>query len=258
MISALAQILEEAGKLLLAQTVQVAAHKTANDLLTQNDLLTERFLMEKITSLLPQANIISEETSADKELKGLSVVIDPIDGTCNYAVGTQRFGIQLAVFEEQTCVAALLHFPSTGKTLWASLGGGAWCNGRALTVDTSASSGDGMLLLSDYYANISVPMDTQFELVKQLQPVFLKTRHLGAACVDFASVVQRQALAYICYYYHIWDIAPGLLIAKEAGCCCSLLDGSDYRYGTPGLVLANSPETLQRITETYKKIQQGQ
>ena len=253
-LEALAQILEDAGTFLLQQTVQVAAHKSANDLLTENDLKTEQFLLERIQALLPEANIISEETCAENGLSGCSVVVDPIDGTCNYAVGSDLFGIQIAVFEEEVCVAALLHFPLQRQTIWATLGGGAYCNGRRLQVNTQASSGDGVLLISDYYSNIFVPMDQQFELVKQLQPVFLKTRHLGAACVDFTSLAKGQALAYICYYSYIWDIAPGLLVAQEAGCCHCALDTGAYRYGNPGLVVANNRENLSVITDLYKKI----
>ena len=254
MMQTLQQIVASAGKLLLAQTVTVSSHKTANDLLTENDLITERYLVEQIRAHFPQANIISEETYAQARLQGFSMVIDPIDGTCNYAVGSDRFGIQIAVFEDEQCIAALLHFPTSEETIWATLGGGAWYNGQPITTNPTISSQDGMLLLSDYYPNISIPMDRQFALVQQLQGDFLKTRHLGAACVDFASLVKGQALAYICYYHHIWDIAPGLLIVREAGCCCSFLDGSAYRYGIPGLVVANNQENLNTILDRYAAI----
>ena len=99
LISYLKSLIVEAGELLLSQTVSVSKHKTANDLLTENDLLIERFLIDGVKGKFPSVNIVSEETAADNALQGVSVVIDPIDGTCNYAVGTDRFGVQAAVFD---------------------------------------------------------------------------------------------------------------------------------------------------------------
>ena len=253
-VDGLKVILEEAGEMLLRQTVTVSSHKTANDLLTENDIRTEQFLIEKIKALIPNVNIVSEETNADNRLTGLSVVIDPIDGTCNYAVGSDRFGIQVAVFEEEECVASILQFPIQKETIYAIKGEGAYLGDKRLYVDTSAVPGDGMLLISDYYSNVWVPMDVQFELVKALQKTFLKTRHLGAACVDFASIVKKEGLAYVSYYSNIWDMAPGLLIAKEAGAVYSMVDGSPYRYGEAGLALANNEETLHKIVDAYKLI----
>lgn len=248
------KLIEEAGELLLKQTVSISRHKTANDLLTENDLLIETFLVNSILEKFPTVNIVSEESNADKPLGGISVVIDPIDGTCNYAVGTERFGIQMAIFEETECIAAYLYFPTQKTLISAVKGEGAYVNGERLTVDSEKSSCDGMLLISDYYGNIEIPIDRQFDLVKRLQKTFLKTRHYGAACVDFAELVRNRGVAYICYYHYIWDIAPGLFIAKECGCVWSLVDGREYRYGTPGLVVANSQETLDQIVSAYQEL----
>ena len=131
--------------------------------------------------------------------------------------------------------------------IYAIGGEGAYLGEKRLWVDKTALPSDGMLLISDYYSNVSVPMDVQFELVKRLQSTFLKTRHLGAACIDFASLAKREGLAYICYYSNLWDIAPGLMILKEAGAVYCYVDGSDYEYGAAGLVVANNSETLQKI-----------
>ena len=248
------ELIKEAGKKLLKQTVAISKHKTANDLLTENDLLIETFLVESVLKNFPFVNIVSEESNADKPLSGISVVIDPIDGTCNYAVGTERFGIQMAIFEETECVAAYLYFPVQEILISAFKGQGAYLNGEKLTIDKEQASNDGMLLISDYYGNIDIPMDKQFDLVKSLQKTFLKTRHYGAACVDFAEIVRKRAVAYICYYHYIWDIAPGLFIAKECGCVYSFVNGEEYRYGVPGLVVANNQETLDKIVSAYKKL----
>lgn len=248
------KLIVEAGETLLRQTVSVSKHKTANDLLTENDLLIENFLVQAIVKKFPDVNIISEESNANRALTGLSVVIDPIDGTCNYAVGTERYGIQMAIFDGMVCVASYLYFPVQKTLVHAIKGKGAYCNGKRVAINTEQSSQDGMLLISDYYGNIEISMDKQFDLVKNLQPTFLKTRHYGAACVDFSEIALGRAVAYICYYYHIWDIAPGLLVAEECGCVHSHISGNQYGYGMPGLVVANNQKTLDTIIHTYNKL----
>ena len=73
------QILRDAGKLLLQDTVVVNCHKTANDLLTENDLRTEQYIIDAIRTVFPRVNILSEEHHPDAPLEGITVVIDPID-----------------------------------------------------------------------------------------------------------------------------------------------------------------------------------
>lgn len=237
-----------AGEKLLSQTVTVNSHKTKNDLLTENDLVIENFIIAKLTEVYPRLHIVSEEYNPDNTLdEGYTVVIDPIDGTCNFAVGMSLYGVQLALFCEGVCVGAVIYFPETKELLTAEKGKGAYLNGKPLTVNKSAKPSDGMLFISDYYDSIDIPLDFQFDLVKGLQSTFLKTRHFGAACVDFSMIAKGHGLAYITHYHKLWDIAPGLLIATEAGCVFGAVDRPTYEYGRPGLALANSPETLERI-----------
>lgn len=254
LMSRIAEVTRAAGEKLLSQTVTVASHKTKNDLLTENDLAIENFIIDELKKTYPDINIVSEEYNPDNALDdGLTVVIDPIDGTCNFAVGLSMFGIQLAVFTENVCRGAILYFPVSGDTFTAEEGKGAYLNGKRLWVNKEAKPSDGMLLISDYYDSIDIPFDKQFALVKDLQKHFLKTRHLGAACVDFSVLAKGHALAYVTYYHKLWDIAPGLLIAREAGCVCGAVDRDAYEYGRPGLVVANNRENLDLIIRTYRE-----
>lgn len=250
----LTEVTVSAGKRLLEQTVKVNSHKTRNDLLTENDLATEDYIISELKASYPELNIISEEYNPENSLEGFSVVIDPIDGTCNFAVGMELFGIQLAVFDGKECCASIIYFPTSEDTYTAIKSQGAYLNGKPLRVNESALSSDGMLLISDYYDCIDIPMDAQFSLVKSLQRHFLKTRHFGAACVDFTTISRGHGLAYVTYYHKIWDIAPGLLIATEAGCVYGSVNGESYEYGQPGLVLANSKENLELIQKAYREI----
>lgn len=250
-------VMTAAGHQLRSQEIRVEQHKTKNDLLTQNDLLTETFIINHLKSRYPDIHIVSEEYNPDNHCnEGITVVIDPIDGTCNYAAGLSLFGIQTAIFDNGVCVGAAIYFPETKDMLVAEKGKGAWLNDTQIRIDATTTAADGILLISDYYSDITIPFEKQFALVKKLQSHFLKTRHFGAACVDFSMLAQRQAVAYITYYHKLWDIAPGLLIATEAGCVYGALGNAVYQYGQPGLVVANNEENLNLILQTYHQLKE--
>lgn len=247
-------ILFEAGQILLEQDIMVNCHKTKNDLLTENDISIEKFVVSEITKFDPSASIVSEETYANGNLSGRCYIIDPIDGTCNFASGLSLYGIQVAYSEDGIIKASVLHYPATKDTITALNGDGTYLNGKRVSVDVSAEAQDGFLIISDYYDDVDTPMTKQFELIQALQSSFLKTRHFGAACIDFSMLVKRNAVAYICYYSKVWDIAPGLLAALEADCVCSALDGTPYKLGNSGLVVANNEKTLRLILKKYSEI----
>lgn len=248
------RVVKGAGAYLLTQTVSVKNHKTRNDLLTENDLVIENFIIDGIRCEYPDINVVSEEYNPDNTLEGLTVVIDPIDGTCNFAQGLSLYGIQVALFHEEVCRGAVLYFPVEDITYYAEEGKGAYKNGVRLTPDLTRSASDGFLIISDYYDSIDIDFDKQFGLVKALQQHFLKTRHFGAACVDFTMLAEGHALCYISYYHKLWDIAPGLLLAKEAGFVCGAVDADTYRYHRPGIIVAASEEMLALVKKEAEKL----
>lgn len=254
LINELKNILKNAGDFLLKQDIQINSHKTLNDLLTENDLLVEEYIISNIKNKFPFVNIVSEETSSTNSLNGISVVIDPIDGTCNYANELDLFGIQVAVFEESILIGSVIYFPLKEEVVYAIKGKGVFINDKKIVLNKSKKAKDSILLISDYYSNIDIDLDKQFELVKKLQSKFLKTRHLGAACIDFLTLAKSQAVAYITYYHYIWDIAPGLLICEELGCVYKHISGKDYEFSTPGLVISNSQENLDLILNTFRSL----
>jgi fructose-1,6-bisphosphatase/inositol monophosphatase family enzyme len=74
----------------------------------------------------------------------------------------------------------------------------------------------------------------------------------GAACIDFTNLAKNGAQAYICYYHYLWDIAPGLLLVKEAGAVYSGIN-KPYSFGDHSLIVANNEKTLKMILETINE-----
>ena len=248
-------ILVKSAKHIFFEEHKSLEHKNANDILSEADLRLNEFFVDAIKQEYPKAKIIAEESKNEPLTDELTFVIDPLDGTCNYANKIPLCGIQVAVLKEKEPIISIIYLPYTDEFYYAKKGEGAYLNDKRITVDASIKHNDGILITSDFYLeNKDVPYDKQYELVKSLKLDFLKTRLLGAACVDYTYLATSKAVGYICYYDNIWDVAPGLLIVQEAGLLVRRVNGKPYKFGASSLVVANNQETLDLILEKAKKI----
>lgn len=249
-------ILVKSAKHLFFEEHQSLEHKSPNDILSEADLQLNEFFVNAIKKEYPKADIIAEESKNGPLTNGLTFVIDPLDGTCNYANKIPLCGIQIAVLKKKEPIISIIYLPYFDEFYLAKKGEGAYLNDRKITVDKSIKHNDGVLLLSDYYLeNKEVPYNKQYTLTKNLKLDFLKTRLLGAACVDYAYLATSKAAAYICYYDNIWDVAPGLLLVQEAGLLTRRVNGKQFKLGNHSLVVANNQETLDLILNKAKKKQ---
>ena len=246
---------EKAKKILLGLSSEAVCHKSANDLLTKADLALNDFFIRAIQEAFPEACIIAEESENGTLTDALTFIVDPLDGTCNFSRGVKMHGIQIAVMEQKECVASLIGLPHFDLVYYAEKGKGAYRNGERIFLDKNIAHEDGILSLSDFYRDEKdIAFENQYRLVSSLQDDFLKTRLYGASCYDFAALSESQSQAYICYYRCIWDIAPGLLLALEAGAVAKRLNGEAYHYGDQSIVVANSIDTLEHILKKAKPL----
>ena len=251
------QIFIDAYNLYMKTPAKVLEHKSVNDLLTDVDLNVSNYLIQKLKSTFTNCNVISEENDDDIKTKYLNntFIIDPLDGTCNYASNNSLFGLQLAYYLENECVLSCIYLPVFNEFYYAIKNEGAYLNDHQITINNNTLTTDGVLGLSDFYSTHPYHIDKQFNIVKALQKTFLKTRLFGAACIDFTSLATNKINTYICYYYHIWDIDPGLLLATEAGCVYKKTifenkEGEDYIQ----LIVSNNQTNLDTVLKIVDKI----
>lgn len=247
------KIFKQAFKKIMQNGVGEFEHKRVNDLVTDADINMDRFISSKLKKHFPTYNLLTEELANNTKLEGYTFVLDPIDGTCNYANGLNLSGIQLAVFKNKTCVFSIIYLPYVKETYTAYLNGGAFLNGKKLKINSQIKNTEGIIELSDFYTQHSIKIEKQLDLVKNLQNKFLKTRLFGAACIDFTNLVTNKTQAYVSYYYHLWDIAPGLLLVKEAGAYVGSLTKEAYEYGDRNIIIANNKESLKIIKDQFNK-----
>ncbi len=219
------------------------------DLVTEADEAAERVIAAGLARRFPGCLVVGEEgTAADPSLLGrlagsdLAFVVDPIDGTANFAAGVPLFGCMAAAFLRGEVVAAWIHDPLGDDTAIALRGEGAWIEDR-----------DGERL-SELHVAAPAPLSRMVGCVSWgYMPEPLKSRvtsrlpHL-AAVVGYRCAAHEYRFvagghAHLLVYNRLmpWDHAPGWLIHREAGGHAARFDGSAYdpaRHTTGGLILA--------------------
>ncbi len=226
------------------------------DLVTAADLASEERLSRALVAHLPGSLAVGEEAvaAAPELLARLSGadpvwVIDPLDGTLNFTEGRTDFTVIVALVRDGETVAGWIHHPIGGETINAVRGGGAWLDGRRVTV---APALDPEALTGALYIGPRRAPEL-FERVKELRP------RLGPRAYTRCAGAEHMALARGDVHYAIftrimpWDHAAGCLIHGEAGGYLALMSGEPYRPAkTEGqLMMAPDEATWQRLRTLF-------
>ena len=215
LMSTAQRIVVDASQILLQAFGTVSASRKADGtLVTQADHAVDDFLTRQIKDAFPDHAVLSEERNTIYEPEyDFTWVIDPLDGTTNFARGLSIWGISVALFYLGSPVLGLLSFPSLHENYTATINQGAYLNDRSLTTATDETIDDQHFLMMCTRAPRRYRIDTP-----------LKPRMLGSATYHLVSVANGSAVAAIEATPKLWDIAAVLLILTEAGGCYHSLD----------------------------------
>lgn len=225
--------------------------KSAFDLVTEVDVNIERFLTDAILATFPGDRIHAEELRSSQEISGRTWVIDPIDGTCNFAHHIPTYGIQCCLFDGGTPKMAVIYLPCQQELYTCVAGGGCFLNGKKVTVDKSATADNALISVGDFTHKSDSLAARQYRAVGYLYPRVAKLRMYGAASVDFAFFVSGRLSATVFTTRNLWDIAPGILMSQEAGGIVMGLDGEPYDFSKEGVMLAANEEIAKLMTAAF-------
>ena len=221
-----------------------------DDIVTVVDRLVEARLERALLALLPGSVVIGEEAvhAQPQRLDGLARaapawLIDPIDGTKNFARGDDAFGVMIALVEAGVTRASWIALPARGQTFVAEAGGGASLNG--VRVRTPARP---VPLRGTFYTRFMPPaLATVIE--RDLAGRYLAQEGPGAAAVEYTSVVQGEKDFVVYYRLHPWDHGPGALLLTEAGGRVEHADGRPYTPRSPSqlTILGASPAVTAAV-----------
>jgi myo-inositol-1(or 4)-monophosphatase len=193
--------------------------KGDKNLVTSADLAAERAIVDYIKNRFPEHKILAEETAQTLEPErygeGYTWIVDPIDGTTNYAHGHFHVGISVACTYNGESVAAAVAAPFLGEIFTAIKDGGAFLNGEKISCTQTRKVSDALITTGFPYSranarNICLRIE---RVVRQCRDL----RRLGAASLDLCWVACGRLDAYFEECVQSWDVAAGVLIAREAG-----------------------------------------
>ncbi len=231
-----------AGKILLEGFGKGVAveHKGEIDLVTELDRRADRYILGKIQKTFPGHRILAEESGNTGDGDGPLWLIDPLDGTTNFAHGIPIFAVSIALREEGRTRLGVVYDPTRKECFWAERGKGAYLGERRLRVSQTAELRDSLLVTGFPYDAWTNP-DNNLENYARFAVRTQGVRRLGSAALDLAYLAAGRFDGYWELRLRPWDVAAGGLIAEEAGARVTAMDGeSAYLNETPNLIAANA------------------
>ncbi|WP_018923257.1 inositol monophosphatase family protein [Salsuginibacillus kocurii] len=209
----------EAGKEQLKrmdQPMDISSKTSDIDFVTEVDIWTENFLKERILDRYPDHALLTEESGVHSGKADYEWVIDPIDGTVNYARGLPAFCISIGIRYKGETVAGLIHAPKLGETYETIKGEGAWCNNEPIQVSTVYTLSKAVLGTGFPYDK-ATDSDNNVEHFSTMITQIGGIRRIGAAALDLAMVASGKLDGYWELKLKEWDVEAGILLVAEAG-----------------------------------------
>lgn len=204
-----------------------------NQVLTETDLAIGRHLVDLVQESFPGDNLIDEEAGVIDKGSSMTWVIDPIDGTSNFAAGVPLFGIMLGLLDDGIPVAGGIALPAFGRICTAERGQGAWINGQRISVDRSRMLTD-TLIAYGIDGHRESPQLTRDESAL-LAELVLACRNVRASnsAYDAMMVAEGRYGAYLNRTSKIWDNVAPQIVIEEAGGLYTDFFGAPIDYTTP-------------------------
>lgn len=194
----------------------IKTKSTVVDLVTEVDLESERMVIDYLKHKYPDISYLSEERGTDNAEAEYKWVIDPLDGTTNFAQGIPIFSISVALMKNDTSVLGVVYDPVTGELFHAIRGEGAYQNDKRICV-SKRSELDQSVLATGFSYSRAADMHNNLDVFAYFAPLVRGLRRLGSASYDMCNVARGSLDGYWEMNLRIWDVAAGDVIIKEAG-----------------------------------------
>ena len=232
----------DAGQLLLekfGRKINISKKGDIN-LVTEADLASESLIIERIKSHFPKHSILAEESGEAVVIGDGTTwkwIIDPLDGTTNFAHGYPCFCITLALEHEGEVVIGVTFDPTRNELFAAERGRGASLNNKPIRVSQTEELGDSLIVTGFPY-----DFKRREDFARHLTQFLLNSRGVrrdGSASIDMAYVACGRFDGFWEEGLNPWDMAAGVLIIEEAGGQISGYDGSKFSLYSPPIVASN-------------------
>ncbi len=212
--------------------------KGDKNLVTEVDKESERLIVERLLSRFPDHDIVAEECEYLQAGSPCRWIIDPVDGTTNYAHAYPWFCSSIALEIEGELVAGVIYNPIYDELFTATKGEGAFLNGNRLSVSSRMPLSNSLLGTGFPY-DCATDQANNFANFIAFQKSARGIRRAGAAALDLAYVAAGRLDGFWELKLKAWDVAAGVLMIREAGGVVTTFDGSTYDVFNDRIVASN-------------------
>jgi myo-inositol-1(or 4)-monophosphatase len=229
----------EAGKLLLERRGSPfeISKKGPVNLVTEVDLAAEELIVGRIRDRFPSHAILAEEGGSVDGAAPIRWVIDPLDGTTNYAHGYPLYCVSIAIEFADELVAGVVYNPVARELFTAYRGEGAQLNGRSISVSAEEGLMDSLLCTGFSYRREEILKNLR--LFNRVMDHARSVRRDGSAALDLCFVACGRFDGFWELSLHPWDVAAGSLIVREAGGSVTRFDGGPVGIRDPECLATN-------------------
>ncbi|XP_001599426.1 inositol monophosphatase 1 [Nasonia vitripennis] len=224
------------------------------DLVTETDQMVEKLLMDGISAKFPDHKFIGEETTAQGHKVELTDaptwIIDPVDGTMNFVHSMPHTCISIALYVNKVAEIGIVYNPVIEQFFSARRGQGAFLNGALIHVSGETELNKALVMMELGTSRDPEKMRIVMENLKTMTPLVHGTRALGSCALNMCMVAMGAADVMYEFGIHVWDIAAGDLIVREAGGTCIDPAGGDFDPLSRRALCASSPELAQKVSGT--------
>jgi len=215
------------------------SYKGALNLVTEADLASEREVVAILKRRFPGAAILAEEGGEESGETGIRFIIDPLDGTTNFAHGYPVFAVSVACEQGAEVTAGAVYDPVREELFTAARGRGAFLNGRRLEVSATKRLQEALLVTGFPY-DLQEDLTANLRLFNRFMGASRAIRRDGSAALDLCHVAAGRFDGFWEEKLGPWDTAAGALIVEEAGGRVSDLAGEPFYYRKGAIVASNT------------------
>jgi myo-inositol-1(or 4)-monophosphatase len=206
-------------------------YKGKNDLVSYVDKTAEKMLVEELQLILPDSGFITEENTVGKTDKPYTWIIDPLDGTTNFAHAIPCFCVSIALVKDNQPILGVIYEMNLDECFYAWKGGGAYLNGKSIKVSEVKKLKDSLIATGfavSEYSHLKSTLAVFDYCIHNTHGI----RRLGSAAADLAYVACGRFEAFFEFGLQPWDVAAGIIIMQEAGGkVTDMSGGSNFLFG---------------------------
>lgn len=240
-LQAAVALAREAGVILKRYTSperMAARAKGDRDVVTDADLASEHFIVDRVRREFPGDGIVGEEGGQIETRTGRRWAVDPLDGTLNYSRGLPVWCVSIACFDGDEPILGVVHDPLRDETFAAARGAGASLNGVPISPRPTTELKDAFVHMTVDFKDSGVQVG--LDDMQAVAPQVLRTRNLGSASLSLAYVACGRLDAVLHRFAYVWDYGGGICLIREAGGIVTAMYGAPYTFESQAVIAAGT------------------